>query len=160
MRGRKPLPTATKEAAGSFNVHPGRRNAAEPKAKRGYPVKPEHIDADDVASGQWDELCKTLDELGILTTADKSLLALYCQTYSEWMKLQLHVQANGCVLFNDKGNASQSPEAIQVHRYADRLLKMMSELGLTPSARSRVKVPEKSEEDDPFGELMTRMGRG
>lgn len=160
MRGRKPKATAVKEASGSFRKDPQRKNKHEPMPRRGWPVKPEHIEACDIASPQWDELCRTLDEMNILTVADKSLLALYCQTYAEWMKLQRHVKEHGCTTFNDKGNASQSPEAIQVHRYADRLLKMMAELGLTPSSRSRIKAPERQDEDDPFSELLARIGKG
>ena len=156
MRGRKPKPTAVKEGQNSFQRHPERRNAGEPQAKRGRPVKPAHIETSEVASMQWDELCDTLDELNILTTADRSLLALYCQTYAEWMKLQQHVAEHGATIFNDKGNASQSPEAIQVHRYADRLLKMMAELGLTPSSRSRLVAP-KQEQDSTISDLINLM---
>jgi P27 family predicted phage terminase small subunit len=160
MRGRKPKATAEKEASGAYRKNPQRRNKTEPKPVRGRPVKPEHVESCEVASAQWDELCSTLDAMNILTVADKSLLALYCQTYSEWSKLQHHVRENGCTIFNDKGNASQSAEAIQVHRYADRLLKMMSELGLTPSSRSRIKTPEQTEDEDPMAELLSRIGRG
>jgi P27 family predicted phage terminase small subunit len=160
MRGRKPKATATKEASGAFRKNPQRKNKAEPLPKRGWPVKPPHIAECEIASPQWDGLCKTLDEMNILTVADQSLLALYCQTYAEWMKLQRHVKEHGCSIMNDKGNVSQSPEAVQVHRYADRLLKMMAELGLTPSSRSRIKVPEQSDDDDPFTELLSRIGRG
>ncbi len=160
MRGRKPTATAVKEASGSFSLHPGRRNKSEPAAKRGYPAKPETVETCSIASAQWDELCKTLDELGVLTVADKSLLAMYCQTYAEYIKLQQHVKEHGCTVFNDKGNASQSPEAIQVHRYADRLIKLMAEMGLTPSSRSRIVAPKQEDEDDPMAQLLARMGSG
>lgn len=157
MRGRKPKTTAQKEASGAHRKNPQRRNKDEPKASRGAPAKPEHVAADEVASSQWDELCRTLDEMNILTTADRSLLALYCSTYAEWHRLQEHVSKNGCTTINDKGNVGQSPEGIQVHRYADRLLKMMAEMGLTPSSRSRIKVPKTEQEDNPFEQVLARM---
>ena len=55
----------------------------------------------------------------------------------------------------DKGNSSQSPEAQQVHKYAEKLIKLMAELGLTPSSRSRLRVEGKQEED-PFAEFLKR----
>lgn len=157
MRGRKPQSTAAKEASGAFRKDPQRRNKDEPQAKRGMPEKPEHVAADPVASEQWDELCRTLGDMNIVTLADRSLLALYCSTYSQWNQLQTEVAENGCYVVNDKGNLSQSPQAIQVHRYADRLLKMMAELGLTPSARSRIKAPKQDEPESGFSELLSRM---
>lgn len=157
MRGRKPQSTASKEASGAFAKNPQRRNRDEPQATRGMPKKPAHVVDDEVASEQWDELCKTLDDMGIVTMADRSLLALYCSTYSQWHQLQTEVAENGCYVVNDKGNLSQSPQAIQVHRYADRLLRMMAELGLTPSSRSRIKAPKDDKSDSAFSELLTRM---
>lgn len=158
MRGRKPKATAEKERAGSYRKDPQRRNKNEPKARRGYPKKPNLIAACKVASAQWDETCKTLDELGILTIADRSMLWLYCQTYAEYLKLQQHVREHGCSQTNDKGNVSQTPEAVQVHRYADRLIKLMAEMGLTPSSRSRLVVKQAEEEDNPIEILLQRMG--
>lgn len=156
--GRKPKASAILEAEGAYRKNPQRRNKNEPRAERGYPEKPPVVESCELASEQWDELCKTLDELGILTVADKSLLAMYCQTYAEYIKLHRHIAEHGCKVFNDKGNASQSPEAIQIHRYADRLIKLMSEMGLTPSSRTRIVAPKKEEEENPMSELLARLG--
>jgi P27 family predicted phage terminase small subunit len=158
MRGRKPLATATKEASGAFRKNPQRRNASEPTVQRGWPAKPETVETDDIASAQWDELCGTLDDMGILTVSDKSLLAMYCQTYAEYIRLHRHIRENGCVLVNVQGNETTSPQASQVHKYADRLIKLMAEMGLTPSSRSRIVAPKKDDDDDPMAELLTRLG--
>lgn len=149
VRGRKPLASAVKEASGAFLKDPQRRNKNEPKAKRGWPDKPEMIKADAIASDCWDRVCKTLDELNILTVADAYMLEAYCIDYSQWRWLVESCKEGRVIAMNEKGNISTSPEATQVHKYADRLLKRQSELGLTPSARSRLHTPEKQEED-PF----------
>lgn len=157
VKGRKPIATAIKEASGAFVKDPQRRNKHEPEAKRGWPVAPKHVTSDPVANECWINVCTTLDELAILTTADQSLMALYCSTYSQWLWLAEMVKDGNCTTLNSNGNAAVSPEAQQVHKYADRLLKMMSELGLTPSSRSRLHV-KKEEETDPFTEWMNSTG--
>jgi P27 family predicted phage terminase small subunit len=148
-KGRKPIATAIKEASGAFAKDPQRRNKSEPEAKRGWPNAPDHVKSDAVAFECWMNVCTTLDELAILTTADQCLMALYCSTYSQWLWLAETVKDGNCRDINVQGNATTTPEAQQVHKYADRLLKMMSELGLTPSSRSRLHV-KKDEETDPF----------
>ena len=157
VRGRKPLASAIKEASGAHAKNPNRRNPDEPEAKRGWPAAPEHVQLDAVAMECWTNVCTTLDELEILTVADQSLLALYCSTYSQWMWLAEAVRDGNCSMRDGKGALKSSPEAQHVHKYADRLLKMMSELGLTPSARSRLHV-KKDEKTDPFTEWLNSDG--
>lgn len=160
MRGRKPLPTATKEASGAFEKDPQRRNDSEPIAKRGFPDVPVSIAGDELAVECWNRICGTLDDMGILTVSDFSVLEVYCQTYSQWRFLNDYVKNGNVREVSSKGDARTSPEAVQVHKYADRLVKLMAELGLTPSSRSRIHAPGK-EEEDPFAEfLKKRMGRG
>lgn len=155
VRGRKPLPTATKEASGAFIKDPQRRNELEPKAIPGCPAMPEHIAKDSVARECWGRVTKTLYDLGILTLADSEILEAYCIDYSQWRWLSEYVKEGNCRELSDKGSASTSPEAQQVHKYADRLARRMVELGLTPSARSRIQIAKKGEAD-PFTEFLQR----
>jgi P27 family predicted phage terminase small subunit len=153
VRGRKPLATAVKEASGAFDKDPQRRNHNEPQAKRGWPIPPQHVLQDAIAKECWDNVCETLNELGILTTADQSVMSIYCSTYSQWLWLAEAVKDGNCSTVNDKGFIMVLPEANQVHKYADRLIRLMSELGLTPSSRSRLHV-SKPKEEDPFNEWL------
>jgi P27 family predicted phage terminase small subunit len=154
VRGRKPLASAIKEASGAFIKDPQRRNKNEPKAKRGWPEKPENVKADSIASECWDKVCTTLDELNILTTADVFLLEAYCIDYSQWRWLSEMCSEGRVAGLTAGGSATATPEASQVHKYADRLLKRQAELGLTPSARSRLHTPEEKQ-DDPFTAWLT-----
>jgi P27 family predicted phage terminase small subunit len=155
MRGRKPLPTAVKEASGAFEKDPNRRNLDEPQAKKGIPPIPESIVEDDVASKCWESVCGTLNDMGILTVADASVMELYCVTYSQWRCLSNVVKNGNCSTVDDKGRVSTSPEANQVHKYSATLLRLMAELGLTPSSRSRIHA-EPRVEDDPFTDFLKR----
>lgn len=153
VKGRKPLATALKEQSGALAKNPQRRNKTEPKAKVGYPEKPQAVIDDAIASVRWDSVCATLSELNVLTTADLYLLEQYCHDYSQYCWLRAVCREGNVAEVNDKGNRSVSPEASQVHKYADRMLKQLAELGLTPSARSRLHVVSE-EEHDPFTEWM------
>ena len=81
-----------------------------------------------------------MESMSILTQADQSVLALYCSTYAQWRWLAEYVKEGNVREISEKGGVTTSPEAQQVHKYADRLVKLMAELGLTPSARSRIRV--------------------
>ena len=154
MRGRKPLPTAVKDASGEHKNHPSRRNNSEPVAAKGIPPIPESIAADSVASRCWQSVCGTLNDMGILTIADASVMELYCVTYSQWRWLSNVVKDGNCSIATEKG-VTTLPEANQVHKYSATLLRLMAELGLTPSSRSRIHATPK-EEDDPFTDFLKR----
>lgn len=155
VRGRKPLPTAMKDASGAHEKNPQRRNSTEPVAQRGIPPIPESIADDEVASKCWQSVCATLNEMGILTIADASVMELYCVTYSQWRCLANVVKDGNCSTFTPSGGVTTLPEANQVHKYAGTLLRLMAELGLTPSSRSRIHATPK-EEDDPFTDFLKR----
>jgi P27 family predicted phage terminase small subunit len=155
VRGRKPLASAIKEASGAFAHDPQRRNKSEPKAKQGWPDMPDIIKADEIAKRKWNHVCKLLDEMNLLTTADSDLLEQYCLDYSQFRWLWEQVREGNVTELNDRGNASTKPAAVQIHKYQDRLLKRESELGLTPSARSRLHAPQANEED-PFQQWLDR----
>jgi P27 family predicted phage terminase small subunit len=148
MRGRKPLATAVKEASGAFIKDPQRKNKNEPKATRGWPEISSAIKKDKVAVERWNHVCKELDSQGILTTADFYLLEYHCSNYSLWISLKAVVDSIGVV---DEGEKSRSakPEAKMMLELERQMLKQIIEMGLTPSARSRLKVQEKQEEN-PF----------
>lgn len=156
MRGRKPKPTAIKERDNSFARHPERRNHDEPQPKIGRPQKPQIVAMCEIASAEWDSITQELEDMRVLTEADRANLTIYCTNFAEWVKLQKHVRENGYSTMNDKGNVSQTPEAVQVHRYADRCLKILIEIGMTPSSRSRmIKNPE--EKSSPLDSLINLM---
>ena len=155
MRGRKPLPTATKEASGAYTKDPQRRNQSEPTATVGFPDVPPSVASDSVARECWDRTTKTLDDMGILTVADYAILEAYCSSYSQWKWLSEVVREGNCATITGSGSLVSSPESQQVHKYADRMIKLLVELGLTPSARSRLHVAKK-EDADPFVEFLNR----
>lgn len=157
-RGRKPKPTHLKVISGMAAKNPQRVNRAEPKPPRSVPAKPDYLDAR--ASEKWDEMTALLDQMGILTTADGDLVALYCVTYSAYRTALENVNRTGQVLVTRQQDGKtvevkRNPFSTEFHKYADKLMRLQLEMGLTPSARTRISVT-KSQTVDPLLEMRNR----
>ena len=154
-RGRKNQATSIKLAKGAFDKHPERRNHDEPIAKLGEPEMPEAVASDEAAKKRWVWVCEQLRSMNLLHVTDQGLIAGYCLDYSMMLSLWESIKGGQVSDVNAKGGISTKPEANQFHKFADRCLKREAELGLTPSARTRLRAPQKDEED-PFQEWLAR----
>ena len=139
--GRRPKPTAVQKASGAYKKDPGRENKLEPQPMRGAPKKPTHIKGP--AAKKWVEVCRLLDSMQCLTTADGELIALFCETWAAYRAAKKRVDETGQVIeIKDENGAvvdvKRNPHSTELHRYADRLQKLCGELGLSPSARTRI----------------------
>ena len=126
--GPKPAPSALKALAGN----PGKRaiNHMEPQPERGAPLCPDWMPPDGRA--QWDKVVPELDALGMLTKVDSATLEGFCALYAEFVATV-------------RSGASIKPALMGQLRY------YAGELGLSPTARARLKVIPGEEEDQ--GEL-------
>lgn len=164
MSGRKPLPSAVKEARGN----PGKRgkNDREPQAPAGIPPCPPWLSAR--ARELWSSLGPMLLEMRVLTLADAPALELLCDTYAEWREAREVVEREGMTYECEqwapaepvegeptKVMIRQRPEVAIAADAAKRLRAMLTEFGLTPSARTRVKTSD-APSADPVRDLMDR----
>jgi P27 family predicted phage terminase small subunit len=150
--GRKPVPTALRILKGN----PGGRPlpADEPKPPMRIPEVPEHL-CDD-AKREWYRVCPTLHEIGVLTVADRSVLAAYCTSYALWEKAWRAIRkledpdklGSGLITKTTNGNYIQNPLIGTANKAAGDMVKYASELGMTPAARSRVKAGPMGERDE------------
>ena len=143
MRGRKPKPTALKELAGN----PGKRksNAQEPSLRRAIPQCPKHLSAE--AKREWKRMATELYNAGLLTNIDRSALAAYCQAWARWAQAERILAKKGTVILTSFGNLIQSPYLSIANTAVEQMRKFLTEFGMTPSSRSRVKaLPGGSEE--------------
>jgi P27 family predicted phage terminase small subunit len=73
---------------------------------------------------------------------------VYVAGYAQWVKCRVEIERVGLIVTNDKGMAMRNP-LLKVSDDAQRtMLRCMSELGLTPSARVRLTGPVV--DDDPL----------
>ena len=151
MAGRKPKPTELKKLQGN----PGKRalNKNEPQPNLALPDCPAELSQS--AKTEWQRMAQALFDLGLLTQVDRASLAIYCQSYDNWIEAINHLNTDGMVYSTDTGFQRPSPW----HKIADMESKTMrafaTEFGLTPSSRGRISVPGAGE-DDEFDDFLSK----
>ena len=151
MRGRKPKPTLLKVLDGN----PGKRplNEREPAPRAGIPDAPEWLDEE--AKAEWGRVVPELQAMGLLSAVDRPALAAYCTAWSRWVKAEEMVRKFGPIVKSpDKGFPMKSPYLTIADQALESMRKLMVEFGLTPSSRSRIKVPEGGTGSDEFDQFL------
>jgi P27 family predicted phage terminase small subunit len=150
--GRRPLPTAVKKLRGN----PGKRklNAAEPTAPAGEPQMPPGLGKE--AAAEWKRIVPDLSALGVLSRIDGKALAAYCHAFDRWMQAEKEVKRYGIVVKEPvllQGEPTgfvrhKKNPAVTVSETAMKLMKsFLIEFGMTPAARSRIRIEKPSSED-------------
>lgn len=139
-RGPPPKPTAQKRLEGTYRKDrdPSAGAAFEPPL--GVPVPPKWLDKE--ARAEWNRVVPLLVEGKVLSELDGGALERYVVAHGNWVKAQRDLQRKGPVIKTPFGlQANPNVKISQVERQAAKQL--AQELGLSPSARTRVKVAEK-----------------
>ena len=136
MRGRKRKPTHLKLLDGN----PGRRplNFSEPQPERKIPTCPAHLCP--TAKAEWKRLSQQLYTLGIITLLDRAALAAYCQAYGRWTEAERKLKETPMLLKLPSGYVQHNPWLTIANKQLELMHRYMSELGLSPVARTRVEV--------------------
>jgi len=101
----------------------------------------------DEAKKVWRRTVKQLAQMGVLYESDGDSLAAYCEAVSRHAAASKMVQAEGILVEGRNGLLVKNP-AVQVARDAEATIKSFAqEFGLTPSARTRIKV-DRTDGDD------------
>ena len=160
--GPRPKPNAIKLVKGV--TRKDRLNPSEPNARRGLPKAPKHLDQG--AIEEWNEVVQDLYESGMLATTDRSILASYCVAWSRWVDAELAVQVArnldrsgnfGLLVETSNGNLIQNPIVGSANKLLMSVAKLCEQLGMTPSARSRVHaIPSNEEDEDPANKYLDR----
>ena len=106
-----------------------------------------------LARAEWDRLAPELYRLGLLTQLDRAVFTAYCCSYARWCAAEKLVAEHGVVHKARNGRETVSPYVLAASRAFAEMRSLMPELGLTPSARSRIKA-EPPVGLDPFEELL------
>ena len=133
-RGRKPLPRVVEGGNAAF---------------RALPRCPGHLN--DTARREWRRLASALHAVGVLTVADRTALAVYCQAYSRWVEAEEKLANTPMLLKTPSGYAQQSPWLSVANKQMELMARYMGELGLTPVARARLEINQ----DDPVDQVTT-----
>lgn len=155
MPGPPPKPTKLKRLEGN----PGKRklNTAEPEPAVECPEPPAILRGE--AGLEWVRITQLLTELGLIARTDLAVLTTYCVAWGEFLESQEMLNENGSLLVEVGENGSLQPHpALSIRRRAEKvLLAMAGQLGLSPSARTRIHVA-KQEEADPLAAFHKKHG--
>lgn len=136
MSGPPRKPTAWRRAEGNR----GKRawNHAEPVPPRELPDCPAHLSEE--ARAEWDRLVDVLHDMGVITVIDRAVLAAYCQAWGRWVEAEEKLKETPLLIRTPSGYIQQSPWLSVSNRQMELMGRYMTELGLTPAARSRIVV--------------------
>jgi P27 family predicted phage terminase small subunit len=89
---------------------------------------------------------------------DTVALVLLCDTFAEYRKLRDQVEREGATYTLPTGMAKANPAMAMLSDSQKRLKSLLTEFGMTPSARSRVTVAGETPAD-PLEEFFAKRGR-
>jgi phage terminase small subunit len=128
MRGRKPIPTALKIVRGNPGKRPLNRNEPKVNLVQGKPLPPAWIKGS--ARSEWNIQIGYLIKNKVLAENELSKLARYCYLHGEFVK---------------DARVGRPMNAAMIAR----IEALASDLGIGPSARTRIKVSP-AEPENPF----------
>ena len=154
ITGRKPKPTALKDAQGTLRAD--RINLREPKPTKKLGEPPGHLS--EVAVEEWRRIEGSLKGAGIATALDAAALGAYCQAYSRWVSAEQALEkmkndAGGLLVKTTNGNMIQNPIVGVANKAMSDMVRYAAEFGMTPSSRSRISA-EEDDTEDPAGEFL------
>lgn len=152
MAGRKPLPTHLKLVKGTARPH--RLNKDEPKPPVAVPEAPAHLE--ERARAKFTAMAEMLARHGVMTELDAGAIARYAVVWCRWLDAEAEVKRRGPVVKTEAGNIIQNPFLAVANKCLAQMAQIESEFGMTPSARSRIRMAEPADQTDPFEEYLTR----
>lgn len=150
MAGPKPLAIEDKIARGN----PGKQNLhkdEQPKLAKLFelPTAPKYLG--EYGIKEWDRTGPLLVEAKMLTESDLPAFQAYCMNIDLLIQAQLDIQANGMQVMGHRGWV-RNPAIAAFGQASTAIRGFVSEFGLSPSARSRIRIPK--DDQDVLGLLL------
>lgn len=89
-----------------------------------------------------------LDGLRLLTITDTAVLVDYCLCWARILQGERALARQGMIVPGREGTQVKNPWTTVVAQYRTQLKAYVAELGLSPSARGRLDLPERPGGDD------------
>jgi len=141
-RGPAPKPTNLRLLHGDRK---SRINDSEPLPNEGLPECPDSV-ADDVRE-VWDYTIEQLRAMQLATPADRDVLLAFCEAVVIHRKSSEVLAKSPVLIKGIKGGLVRNP-AIQIQRDSAIVMRALAqEFGLTPSARSQIRMGTKKDSD-------------
>lgn len=142
-RGRPPKPDTIKKLTGTLRPH--RVNNDQPKIAGDLCTiePPDYLT--DAAKSLWREMI-VMAPAELLKTVDVGVFETYVHHYALIRQLRQELAAEGYTVPTSEGGCKKNPKASLLIDLENVMLRCCSEMGFTPSSRSRVKVTPKEPE--------------
>lgn len=158
MKGRKPLPTEVKRNKGTLQKCRTIEDEMKPPLVDDIPSPPEYLT--DAGVKEWYNIIPKLKDSRVLAQTDLSIVAMYCNEIATYIECQdqMRKAATRVMVFkDDKGKvkyAQQVPYQKIANDALDKAIKIATEFGFTPAARTRIGVQKQDAAPSKILELM------
>jgi P27 family predicted phage terminase small subunit len=151
--GRKKIPLEVKRARGT--VQKCRTNSDAPRPPLEVIAPPPPIPIPDAAAWVWDYVTGEMALMGTLTHADLMAVAVLCLEWAEYYEARTLVDSQGrrvrmTFKTDDEGKLKSvhtHPSVLRGNAAVGAVMRMIAELGLSPTSRERLTV--KKHKEDP-----------
>lgn len=97
------------------------------------------------ASVEWQRVVPRLDDLGLLSGLDRTVVVDYCLCWARLQQCEREISSGGMSTDN-RQYTSKNPAITAANQYRTALARYIPELGLSPSSRMRLALP--GDDDD------------
>lgn len=147
MKGRKPTPTALKLIRGNPGRRPLPLHEFNPEPR--IPNCPEHLKGE--ARNEWDRITPELLRYGLISDADRAMVAMMCTTWAHYCEAEQMVERISASA-DAAASANRYPPLarwITISARAVEIYKSLcTEFGMSPATRSRVMAREQRNTTD------------
>jgi P27 family predicted phage terminase small subunit len=148
-RGPPKQPAALKVLKGTYR--PDRDGPTEALFEPGV-EPPALVTGNPRALGEWERLGPKLEELGLLTMADRALFSVYCVTWGQWEQISEELAERGELVaeIGAKGYRQELPEFSVQKKLWSMLKETAARFGFSPADRASLGLTEGELSHDPF----------
>lgn len=137
--GRPPIPTWLKQLRGTAPAG-GELDEPRPEDALYFPPPQDLIADHPIAAEFWRVHLPLMVKAKMLAEVDMTGFALMCVCFEEMLEADRELKENGKVITTENGYKVQSPYVTIAAQRRKEFLEYLREFGLTPSARTRIKI--------------------
>lgn len=149
--GRKRKPTQLKIVTGNPGKRPLPKDEPQPKALKKTAKAPAGMSAQ--AKKVWPRVVKILADMHLFTEADTDAVRMYCENFARWeiANKEITTRAGMVDIHPTSGALVISPYHKIAKECEANMFKIMTEFGMTPSSRTKVRTEKPKGADDDAG---------
>jgi len=138
VRGRKNTPLNLRIVQGNPGGRPIPDDIPDPPPIVAVPDPPEQLS--EPACAHWPHFAEQLSKMRVLTDADLPALAMLCESYVIYWEAMDGVREFGIIGVTPNNYLQRSEYLNTAFKAMDQCMKILTEFGLTPSSRMRVRT--------------------